>query len=72
MVVDGCSCPGCGLENYQGLCPVCRGDEDAALHELGVSFVSPPLEVRTIKVRLRDVGRDQPRIQLDDDCSGFV
>lgn len=26
-VKDGPSCPGCGLPNYEGLCPVCRGDE---------------------------------------------
>jgi hypothetical protein len=32
-VKDGPACPGCGLPNYEGLCPVCRGDEDAAKRE---------------------------------------
>lgn len=31
---DGPSCPGCGLPNYSGLCPVCRGDEAAYVEEL--------------------------------------
>lgn len=26
-VTDGPSCQGCGLPNYQGLCPHCRGDQ---------------------------------------------
>lgn len=25
-VEDGFSCSGCGLPNYHGLCPYCRGD----------------------------------------------
>jgi hypothetical protein len=32
-VRDGTSCPGCGLPNYEGLCPVCRGDEEATRRE---------------------------------------
>jgi hypothetical protein len=32
-VKDGPACRGCGLPNYEGLCPVCRGDEDAARRE---------------------------------------
>ena len=32
-VRDGPSCPGCGLPNYEGFCPVCRGDEDATRRE---------------------------------------
>jgi hypothetical protein len=32
-VLDGPSCPGCGLPNYSGLCPVCRGDEQATRDE---------------------------------------
>ena len=32
-VKNGPSCPGCGLTNYQGLCPVCRGDEAATRNE---------------------------------------
>lgn len=27
-VRDGAACPGCGLPNYEGLCPVCRGGEE--------------------------------------------
>ena len=26
-VEDGPSCQGCGLPNYQGFCPHCRGDK---------------------------------------------
>lgn len=26
-VKDGPACPGCGLPNYEGLCPRCRGDQ---------------------------------------------
>lgn len=27
-VKDGSYCPGCGLPNYEGLCPVCRGGDE--------------------------------------------
>lgn len=37
---DGPSCPGCGLPNYSGLCPWCRGDQDAYEHELVPPFES--------------------------------
>lgn len=37
-LVDGQSCPGCGLSNYSGLCPVCRGDESAYVEELQPHF----------------------------------
>lgn len=37
-VRGGESCPGCGLANYQGLCPVCRGDEAAYGDELEPHF----------------------------------
>lgn len=43
-VRDGLSCPGCGLENYEGLCPVCRGDEEAAILD-GLWPREPPVEV---------------------------
>jgi hypothetical protein len=39
-VKDGPSCPGCGLPNYEGLCPVCRGDEAATSRE-GLPFQWP-------------------------------
>lgn len=39
-VRDGPSCPGCGLPNYSGLCPVCRGDEAAYEAELVPPFPS--------------------------------
>lgn len=35
---DGPSCPGCGLPNFSGLCPVCRGDEEAYRNELQFAF----------------------------------
>ncbi len=37
-VKDGSSCRGCGLPNYQGLCPVCRGDKEAYDRELKFAF----------------------------------
>lgn len=37
---DGPSCPGCGLANYEGLCPHCRGDQDAYERELVPPFPS--------------------------------
>lgn len=37
-VKDGPSCPGCGLPNYEGLCPHCRGDRDAYEQELVPPF----------------------------------
>lgn len=37
---DGPSCRGCGLPNYQGLCPHCRGDQDAYERELVPPFPS--------------------------------
>jgi hypothetical protein len=37
-VQDGESCPGCGLANYSGLCPVCRGDYPAYQEELEPYF----------------------------------
>jgi hypothetical protein len=39
-VKDGPSCPGCGLANYEGLCPHCRGDQDAYKAELVPPFES--------------------------------
>lgn len=35
---EGPSCPGCGLPNYEGLCPVCRGDMPAYVDELQFAF----------------------------------
>jgi hypothetical protein len=40
MQKDGASCPGCGLSNYEGLCPHCRGDQDAYERELVPPFQS--------------------------------
>jgi hypothetical protein len=37
-VKDGPQCPGCGLPNYEGLCPYCRGDQDAYERELVPPF----------------------------------
>ena len=39
-VRDGQFCPGCGLPNYAGLCPHCRGDLDAYERELVPTFPS--------------------------------
>ena len=39
-VKDGPECPGCGLPNYEGLCPHCRGDQDAYEEELVPPFPS--------------------------------
>jgi hypothetical protein len=36
--MDGPNCRGCGLPNYSGLCPVCRGDYDAYQRELEPHF----------------------------------
>lgn len=35
QVKDGPACRVCGLPNYQGVCPHCRGDEDESRRELG-------------------------------------
>jgi uncharacterized Zn finger protein (UPF0148 family) len=37
-IKDGEHCPHCGLPNYSGLCPVCRGDEQAYISELAPFF----------------------------------
>ncbi len=37
-VQDGPSCLGCGLPNYQGICPHCRGDEQEYNQVLGPYF----------------------------------
>lgn len=39
-VQDGASCPGCGLANYAGSCPHCRGDAEAYESELVPPFPS--------------------------------
>ncbi len=39
-VKDGAYCPECGLANYEGLCPHCRGDAEAYEHELVPPFPS--------------------------------
>lgn len=39
-IKDGSHCPGCGLPNYDGLCPHCRGDRDAYERELVPPFPS--------------------------------
>lgn len=54
-VVDGPSCPGCGLANYSGLCAVCRGDEPLARAE-GLPFPwlaedEAPLPVEPLRAR---------------------
>lgn len=36
--LDGPACPGCGLPNYEGLCPVCRGDYPGYVEELQPYF----------------------------------
>jgi hypothetical protein len=43
-VKDGPSCPGCGLANYDGLCPHCRGDQQAFEVELVPPFESTIVE----------------------------
>jgi hypothetical protein len=40
VIKDGASCPECGLANYEGLCPHCRGDLDAYEHDLVPPFPS--------------------------------
>jgi hypothetical protein len=40
-VQDGPACTSCGLPNYSGLCPVCRGDE-VATREEGLPYPWPP------------------------------
>lgn len=40
MQRDGFYCPGCGLANYEGMCPHCRGDRDAYERELVPPFES--------------------------------
>ena len=39
-VQDGPFCPGCGLANYCGMCPHCRGDQEAYERELVPPFPS--------------------------------
>lgn len=39
-VQDGKSCSGCGLPNYNGLCPHCRGDREEYERELVPPFPS--------------------------------
>lgn len=39
-VKDGPACPGCGLPNYEGICPHCSGDVDAYEAELVPPFPS--------------------------------
>jgi hypothetical protein len=34
------SCPGCGLDEYEGMCPHCSGDQDAYERELVPPFPS--------------------------------
>ena len=37
-VKDGPSCPGCGLPNYEGLCPHCLRDQQTYEEELVPPF----------------------------------
>ena len=39
-IKDGPSCSGCGLPNYSGFCPYCRGDLQAYEDELVPPFSS--------------------------------
>jgi hypothetical protein len=44
-VKDGPQCPGCGLPNYEGLCSVCRGnEEEARLEGLPYPWNDPDIE----------------------------
>lgn len=56
-VQDGPSCPGCGLANYSGLCPHCRGDQDAYERELVPPFESS-LPADQVEERVRGALRE--------------
>lgn len=40
MQKDGPTCPGCGLPNWQGICPHCAGDQRRYEEELVPPFPS--------------------------------
>lgn len=57
---DESACRGCGLPNYEGVCPVCRGDHPAYVEELEPAFGSwfdpsedepPPYSLRELVER---------------------
>lgn len=39
-IEDGPACSGCGLPNYSGICPHCRGDQQEYERELVPPFPS--------------------------------
>jgi hypothetical protein len=57
-IKDGPSCPGCGLPNYEGMCPHCTGDQVRYEEELVPPFPSslPDEDDGMSIVKLRSAG----------------
>lgn len=64
-VRDGSTCPGCGLPNYEGLCPHCRGDQDAYEREL-----VPPFPFGSVEHDLAGTCWCQPTTDYEDPVTG--
>jgi hypothetical protein len=67
---DDSSCPGCGLPNYAGLCPVCRGDYPAYEQELQPFFGSwhagaPGTEATPPKRAFGGDSGESPGVEVD-------
>jgi hypothetical protein len=55
-IKDGPSCPGCGLPNYEGLCPHCRGDQDDdAQHDNTDKTSGDVLSVTRLRLCLNEI-----------------
>lgn len=67
-VKDGPSCPECGLPNYEGLCPHCRGDLDAYEEELVPPF--PSERDRLNEERLEDSHLAEEQRREDEAAEG--
>jgi len=49
-IKNGPLCPGCGLSNYEGLCPHCRGDQPEYEEKLVPPFeTSIPSQKKAVK-----------------------
>lgn len=65
-VKDGPACPECGLPNYEGLCPHCRGDQDAYEAEL-----VPPFESSLSDRERENERRLEEAHRLEEERRGF-
>lgn len=60
-IKDGAYCPGCGLANYQGVCPHCAGDAQRYEEELVPPFPSQRDQLNEQRLEESHLAEEQRR-----------